>query len=240
MNKIALILLLASLIAALKAHALTCAIATGYAPYQFVKDGTPAGIDAQIVGLYNEVADHKIKLVTMSWDEALAKLYYTNELDCVWGMETDDTRQERFLLSKEIYSRQSTLFLHKSSKFENLKDLQGQTIVGDKNSDLEDEIRMSPLSEKFRIRHSETKKAGMELLKQGKVFGVVMPYRVGKYFESAMGLELKVGLTSKKKTPVGVAVKKGREELLDQIQATLDKIPKKKITKALKEWKSLI
>ncbi|MAX67905.1 MAG: hypothetical protein CME66_13290 [Halobacteriovoraceae bacterium] len=217
----------------LRAYALTCALSIEYPPYQYVKDGRTTGLDAKLIKLYNQYTNEKIKMISMKWDLALSELYYSNKFDCIWGMEVTDARQKRYLLTKPIYKRSSTLFVHESSNIKSLNDIKYKIIVGDKDSTLEQEIKKSKKFKSTRIKHLPTKELAMKHLKQKKVSAVIMPNAVGIYLAKKLNVNIRQVFTAREKTPVAVAVKKGNEKLYQMIQETLSKIPTHEIEKII-------
>lgn len=214
----------------------TCGISLGYPPYQYVKNEVAQGIDPQIAELFNQTSEIKVKLRPMPWKTALAKLYYTDELDCVWGMEKSNVRAERYLLSRPIYDRRSALFVLDESNVSDFNDLKNKVIIGDKSSALDEEIRKTNIPG-IRIRETMTKEMSYQLLKEKKVFGIVLPFAVGKYLSQRNGGHIKAALVAKQDTPVSVAVKKGNEELLKQIEDGVQKIPREKIEEIVAPWR---
>lgn len=216
----------------LASWALVCAVSVGYPPYQYLKEEKPAGIDPETMRLYNRFADNKIEIQPMEWDKALSKLYYSKDLDCVWGMEADKKRREKFAFSSPIYKRDSSLFVLADKNIDSISDLKGQVIVGDKDSLLERELR-----DKFswiRIRHAKTKKQAMQLLKNQQALGVIMPSKVAKFLANEEKVDIKKIYSAKTTMSVAVAVKKERTALLNKIENILKKIPKKELEKVLR------
>lgn len=211
---------------------MVCGVSIGYPPYQYLKEGKPAGIDPAIMRLYNRYADNKISIQPMEWDKALSKLYYSKDLDCVWGMEADNKRREKFSFSSPIYHRDSSLFVLAESGVGSIPDLKGQVIVGDKDSLLEDELRGK--YSWIRIRHAKTKAEAMQMLKSKQASAVVMPSKVAIFLAKKLEIDIEKIYSADKTMPVVVAVKKERKDLLAKIEKTLRLIPKKELEKILK------
>lgn len=218
------------------ASAITCAISGDYAPYQFSKSGVPAGVDIELIELYNKKASIPVKVVQMNWDQALSKLYYTDQIDCVWGMELAEKRNEKFLVSKPFYERTSSLFIRPDSLYKSPTEFKGKVVVGDKDSAMEEYIRNSEEWKGVRIRHTVTKNEALQLLMDKKVAGIILPLGVGRYLEKEQKLKLKLFKSAKKRTPVGVAVRKGKQDLGKAIQKGLNQVSIKDIDKVLKKW----
>lgn len=227
----ALVLIIASFPVA--AWALVCAVSVGYPPYQYLNEAKPAGIDPKTIRLYNRFAENKITIQAMEWNKALSKLYYSRDLDCVWGMEADNKRREKFAFSSPIYKRDSSLFVLADKNIDSVSDLKGNVIVGDKDSLLESELR-----DQFswiRIRHANTKEQAMQMLKNQQALGVIMPSKVAKFLAKESGINIKKIYSAKTSMPVVVAVKKERKALLNEIETNLKKIPKEELEKVLRK-----
>lgn len=89
-----------------------CGLSIGYPPYQFeTKNKKATGFDADVLRLVFNKAQKDMKITQMQWNDAVSLLYYSNELDCVGGMEINDKRKERFDFSTSYYSRKIVIFI---------------------------------------------------------------------------------------------------------------------------------
>ncbi|EQC46011.1 ABC transporter, substrate-binding protein, family 3 [Bacteriovorax sp. Seq25_V] len=190
----------------------TCGLSTGYPPYQYVENGVPHGIDAEIIKLYNLKFDTDIGITQNNWDALVSSFYFRGEPVCLMGMEITEKRDQRFAFSEVLYYRESVLFVLSSSKISSFTDLKDKVISGDKDSRLDNFLKAH---EEFdiRLKYFQTKEKAFQNLISGKVSGVIAPLRVGKYLlknKSSYSI-IRAGETMK--SPVAVAFKKGDKRI---------------------------
>ncbi|MCK6596187.1 MAG: transporter substrate-binding domain-containing protein [Bacteriovoracaceae bacterium] len=209
-----------------------CAIATGYPPYQYLENGVPSGIDSQLIALINKYNQKmKIEIHPMLWADAMATLSYTNKLDCIFGMEINDTRKKRFLFTRPVYSRESSLFVLASSSFKNLESLSDQKISSDEESELHRELSSF---KKYRLIKVDTKEDAFLKLVSGKTAAAIFPERIGRYFSQKSKIELRIVRKAKSSTGVAIAVK--TIELQNEMNQILNKLPQSEIQKILNNF----
>ncbi|AVJ56705.1 hypothetical protein C5610_10665 [Idiomarina sp. OT37-5b] len=196
-------------------------MATGYPPYQFFYQGELTGFDVAVINAIYAKLDEPLELNQYDWDNVVSLLRY-GELDIAIGMEATAIRQQYFDFSTPYYERRPTLFILSSNQqIENVRDLIGKRISGDRHSALETHLVELGLRDAIRIEQASSKKEAMAQLAVGEVEAVIMPQRVAHYLAAQYGLELKILWQPKEVTPVAMAVNKGNQELLNKLNQAL-------------------
>lgn len=216
--------------------ALNCAISNERPPFQFERKGKAVGLDVDYVNLYNKHAFEKIQLSKMSWVDALAKLYFTKEIDCVWGIKDSAKASSRFLISKRIYKSVPVLFINKKSNFLGVSDLESKTVAADESFELNKVFKGGEAPKGLRIRKTKSHKESLSLLRDGKVFGAILPETAAKFMAKRMDLELRVAVRGQMGNGIGIAVKKNDWKTLGKIEKALERIPKVEVETVLKKW----
>ena len=218
------------------ALALECAISVGYPPFQYTIENFPAGIDNRIVQEFNRTSSIKIKLTPMIWDEALSQLFFTKKIQCVFGMEINDARDQRYLITKPIYQRRSALFVLADSDISSLDDLIGKKIATDLDSQLETELKKSKKYRDIRFASTQSKAESLIQLKSKTVKAAIMPERVGLYLARELGVEIKILHKAKIPTRVGIALNKDNLEGFKLLQKELDNFDANIIERIFKDY----
>lgn len=196
-------------------------MATGYPPYQFMYQGDLTGFDVAVAqAIYAQLGEH-LDLNQYDWDNVVSLLRY-GELDIAIGMEQTTVRQQYFSFSTPYYERQTALFtLATNDNVENVRQLVGKRISGDRHSVLEAHLSELGLRDAIRIEQADSKKDAMAQLAVGEVEAVIMPHRVARYLAAQYGVKLRVLWQPNNATPVAMAVTKGNEALLQKLNRAL-------------------
>lgn len=209
-----------------------CAIATGYPPYQYTENGIPQGIDTKLIHLINKHSqDLKIEIHPMLWSDAMATLSFTNKLDCIFGMEINETRGKRFLFTTPLYSRDSSLFVLDDSKYQKLEDIYDLKVSSDEDSLLHNELYQM---KKFRLVKVYTKEEAFKKLASKDTAAAIFPERIGIYFSRKSKVELRILKKAKASTNVSIAIKS--ENLQKRLNYILAKLPKSEVQKILNNF----
>lgn len=146
---------------------MTCGVAKGYPPYQYVVDGKARGFDVDVLRLLVERMGVNLGLSADHWDN-VSGFVRSGQLDCVAGMEINEVRKKQFLFTRPYYRRYSAMFVRKDrAHLKTLLDLKGSVITGDRSSFLERHLTMQLGKGAFRIMQTDSKEEAMSLLKAG-------------------------------------------------------------------------
>ncbi|WP_319466615.1 transporter substrate-binding domain-containing protein [uncultured Pseudodesulfovibrio sp.] len=216
----------------------SCGIAQGYPPYQFQNDaGEPVGLDVDVLKLVFEKMNKKVIFRQDKWNNIVANLCY-GDLDCVGGMEVNQTRRSCFDFTTPYYSRRITVFvLADNNDIQNIQDLKWQTIAGDRHSFVEQLFKKQGLMKQIRIFQTKSKDESMRLLKEGTVAAVIAPRAVGSYLAKKYEINVRMLEYSDQGSPVALAVKKGNDALLQQLESALMELEQDgKLNVIFKKW----
>lgn len=204
-----------------EAQTLVCGIAAGYPPYQFQRQGQPAGMDAEVAMAVARRLGMDLEFLQGEWDHVLNQLRFGN-IDFIAGMEINGVRRQLFDFSPVYYHRRDALFVRENDiQIRQVKDLYNQIITGDRHSFLERRWQELGIKSKIRIMHVPTKKRAMELLASERTRAAIMPGAVGKFLAGQMELPVRILTQSEAGSPVALAVKRGNAPLMEKLSRAL-------------------
>ena len=203
---------------------LTCGIATGYPPYQFTENERVTGFDADVARLIFARMGQNLTFQQAPWDTVLNELRF-NEIDLIVGMEVSEIRKRIFDFSTVYYHRQDVVFvLQQNQDIKEIDDLVNLFVAGDRHSELENLWKKQGISYNYRIISTSSKEQSMSMLQSGKISAAIMPKAVGLYLAKQRNMKIKIIEDSTPTTPVAVAVRKGNQALLAQINLALEQL----------------
>lgn len=219
-------------------RAVTFGVAEGYPPYQFRnEDGSPAGLDVDVIKLIGERLGIEVRIVQKPWDDVVTALR-VGKVDCVGGMEINVKRRSILDFTASYYSRKSAVFtLENNRHIRTIRDLKGRIIAGDRHSYVEERLRRQSLRRHIRIRQIESKDKSLRLLKEGKVVAVVAPKAVGYHLASRHNIAVRIIDDTDPGSPVGLAVVKGNIRLRDLLDRALEELRESgELNAVLRKW----
>ncbi len=198
-----------------------CGIASGFPPYQFQENGVAIGFDADLTRLLAKKLNIKIIFLQDDWDHVVNKLRF-GKIDFIAGMEINMLRKKLFDFTQPYYHRYDVVLIKEEDKeIHRVEDLYNKLITGDRHSFIELYWGEKGIKNKIRIMQTENKRKSMELLHSGKTRAAIMPKAVGHYLGKQMGVKIKILINPDPGSPVAIAVKKGNNELLEQLDTAL-------------------
>ena len=230
--------LLAPALASAEATSLTCGMARGYPPYQFLDDdGDAAGLDAEVARLIFDRLGVRGHTVPGPWDDIVAQLRL-GRLDCVCGMEINRARMHFFAFTEPYYTRKVVIFLRlDEAGIRSVGDLVGRAVAGDRNSFVEEYLKERGLLNLIRIVKTKSKAQSMRMLKDGKVVAVIAPLAVGRFLAGREDLDVRVMDVGDPGSPVGFAVEKGNVVLLRELERALEALKREgALQPVLERW----
>ncbi|MEJ8554365.1 ABC transporter substrate-binding protein [Tepidibacter sp. Z1-5] len=202
-----------------------------YPPYEFHKevDGKDqiVGFDIEIAKAIAEDMGVELEIKDMDFGGLLAALN-TGTVDfVVAGMTPTDERKEKVDFSEIYYNATQAVVVktENKDKIKSMDDLKGKTI-GVQMASVQEEIAKDQVKDAQIKSLSKVPDLMMEL-KNDKVDALIVELPVAKaYIDKNTDLSLS-GITVKDETGgSAIAIKKGSQELTDQINKTLDKLVK--------------
>jgi len=155
----------------------------------------------------------------------VGRLYFSNSLDMICGMEISESRRKRFIFSKAYYKRKSVIFvLEKNENIKNIEDLIGKNITGDRDSYTEKIMLEQGLLDKIRIKQTKNKSESLDLLKAEKYIAVIAPKAVGTYLAKQKGMQVRVIEIGDPGINVGLAFRKEDIMLKNEVDKILSKL----------------
>lgn len=218
----------------------TCGVANGYPPFQFEKDGVPVGADVDLLqAVFQETGD-KLIIKQTRWDDAVALLRF-GKLDCLGGIEISEERKKIFDFTQPYYQRRIAVFtLAKNQSIKTLDDLLGQKIAGDRQSFVERYFESKGLLARMRVLHTNTKEESMAKLKSGEVVAIIAPRDVVLHLASQVGVKVRMLDNPDPGSPVGLAVRKGNQKMLDILDKGLKSLlTRKAVDLIYQKWTPL-
>lgn len=201
--------------------AYVCGMAEGFYPYQYSENGEPKGLDYLAFQAMVSEMDVPFTVKVGDWDDVVAELRF-GKLDCVIGMEWDQTRGKYFDFSEPFYQRRSAVFvLAENTEIQTLNNLNKQTIVGDRHSYFDNYLKKNDIE--VRNKKTASKEESIILLKQKQFQAMIAPLQVGRYLADKHHIPLRVLSLSPGGTPVSMVVKKGNKVLLNKIEVALER-----------------
>lgn len=221
----------------LAAAPFTCGVANGYPPFQFEENGKPAGADVDLLRAVFQEAGEKLEIKQTRWDDAVALLRF-GKIDCLGGIEISEERKTIFDFTVPYYKRRIAVFTTaKNSSIKNLDDLIGQKIAGDRQSFVERYFESKGLLARMRVLHTNTKEESMMKLKNGEVVAIIAPQDVVTHLASKVGVDVRMIDDPDPGSPVGLAVRKGNQKVLDVLNKGLTSlIQRRAFEKIYRRW----
>jgi len=210
---------------AIQKKEITCGVALGYPPYQFINaKNKPAGIDVEIAKLVFENAGFKIKFLQREWNEIYAKGLHNNEVDALCGVEISPERTKYFNFSTPFNYRKIVLFTLKENKIAKISQIFGKVITGDKHSSFEKYLGSD--RDHIRIMETKSKEESFKKLKERSVEGVIAPLEVGHYMSTKLAFKVSVYDDKVFGTPVTIAFSKTNSQFLPLINKSIEQLQK--------------
>jgi polar amino acid transport system substrate-binding protein len=194
-----------------------------FPPMGFVgDDGEFTGFDLELAAEVAERLDKELVLQPISWDAKDMELESKN-VDCVWNGFTINGREELYTWTDPYMENAQVFVVRQDSGIKNMADLEGKTVVVQKDSSAQSAIEGSPeLLATFGdfIKAADYNMALMDL-ETGAVDAVAMDEIVARYqLEKREGLfEVMIEEISAEEYGVGFLL--GNEELRDEVQEQL-------------------
>ena len=218
---------------------LRCGIALGFPPYQYREQHQAQGFDADVARLVMARLGKPCEFVQDEWNQVFNQLRF-GKLDLIVGMEMNALRQRYFAFTEPYYSRESVIFVGAGSGISALEQLQGLIVSGDRSGLIEQDWLRQGIRQQFRVLELETKAEAMQQLKDGAVQAAIMPLEVGIVLAKSLQVEVRVLAKPQLGSPVAIAVRKGDQELLHQLDLALHQlILEGEIDKLHQRWFSI-
>lgn len=202
---------------------LKCGIAIGFPPYQYEENNSPTGFDAEVINTLFSRLDLDFSFKQDHWDFVF-NLLRLNKIDLITGMEINKTREEYFSFTSSYYKRYEVVITLENSQYKSLEDLKGEIISGDRQSYIENLWLEQGIRNNYRILQTDSKEESIRLLINKKVKAAIMPKLVAFHLANIYNIKVRVIEAGDPGTPVGIAVIKGNNYLLNIVNSELNKM----------------
>lgn len=202
---------------------LQCGIATGFPPFQYEENDLVTGFDAEVVNTLFDRLEIDFIFKQDKWD-FIYNLLRLNKIDLISGMEINDTRKQYFSFTSSYYKRYEVVITLADSEYVNLEDLKGEIISGDRQSYIENLWVEQGIRNNYRIKQTDSKEESIKLLIDKKVEAAIMPKMVASHLAITYNTKVRIIETGDPGTPVGIAVVKGNNYLLNIVNNELNEM----------------
>lgn len=220
----------------LSAEVLKVGVAIGFPPYQDVRGGQPVGLDVALALAILLEAGDEPAWVPGPWDEVMALLRTPTDLDVVVGMEQTGDRGALYLLGTVLYLRRNVLFvLDPGPPIRSLDDLGGRAVAGDRDAFGEVELAQRGLKADVRLVRTPSKELAFDALVARRVEAAMMPEAVGRSLAKSLGVSVRMVDLGDPGTPVGLAVRRTRVDLMARLDAATDRLERSGVLRNLRD-----
>lgn len=204
-------------------QAVSCGIASGFPPYQFVLAGEPTGFDVDVARAVCARLELNVSFTQAEWENVLNMLRF-GKVDFIAGMEVNSFRSDYFDFTAPYSKRHDVVFVPADSTLSTVEDLFGRIITGDRHSFVELQWMEQGIYNKIRIMQTKTKAEAMTLMAQGQSVAAIMPMEVGRYLAKEMGIKVRVLINPDPGSEVAFALRKDQPELKRKMDMALEEI----------------
>ncbi|WP_018757256.1 amino acid ABC transporter substrate-binding protein [Paenibacillus terrigena] len=195
-----------------------------FAPLGFRDDSNElVGFDIDYATAAVEKMGKKVKFQPIDWQTKESELS-SGRIDLIWnGYTITDERKEKVLFTKPYLKNAQVVVTLANSPITKLADLNGKVVGLQTLSSASDALAASPIHESVKtVTEFADNVLALSDLKSGRIDAVVIDEVVIKYYMAKEKDSFKLLDESLAPEEYGVGVKKGNEDLLNQLQKALD------------------
>ena len=197
-----------------------------FAPMGFRDDNNEiVGFDIDYANAAAEKMGVDVKFQPIDWKTKESELS-SGRIDLIWnGYTITDERKEKVLFTKPYMENSQVVVTLKDSEVTKLDDLAGRVVGLQSLSSASDALNANPIKTKIKtVTEFSDNVLALSDLKSGRVDAVIIDEVVIKYYMAKEQDTFKILDESLAPEQYGIGVKKGNEELLDQLQKALDEM----------------
>ncbi len=238
------------LLAALLVPALLCSSASAaekivaaadptWPPMEFLDDNKQVvGYDVDMIKAVAREAGMEAEVRMVAWDGIFAGVAAGNYDVVASGVTITPERQRAFLFSKPYYDVQQIVLLPKGKTAASFADLEGKTVGGQIGTTGIFVTQKSGV--KLNIREYDDVGLAIQDLTNGRIDAVVCDSPVALYYankKEGFADKLSIAFRSEASESFGFVVRKGRQDLVDKLNAGIDAVRAKGIeAELIKKW----
>lgn len=197
-----------------------------FAPMGFRdEDNEITGFDIDYAKAATEKMDVEVEFQPIDWKTKESELS-SGRIDLIWnGYTITDERKEKVLFTKPYLENAQVVVTLEDSKLTKLDDLKGKVVGLQSLSSASDALNANPIKSEIKtITEYSDNVLALSDLKAGRLDAVVIDEVVIDYYMSKEEATFKVLDESLSPEQYGVGVKKGKEDLLKDLQKALDEM----------------
>lgn len=197
-----------------------------FAPMGFRDENNEiVGFDIDLAKAAAEKMGKKVTFQPIDWKTKETELS-SNRIDLIWnGYTITDERKEKVLFTKPYLKNAQVVVTLADSDLAKLDDLAGKTVGLQSLSSAADALSANPINSEIKtVTEFSDNVMALSDLKIGRVDAVVIDEVVINYYMSKEQDTFKLLDESLAPEEYGVGVKKGNEELLEELQKALDEM----------------
>lgn len=209
-----------------KDNTLVIGIDDKFAPMGFRDENNEiVGFDIDYAKAAAEKMGKKVKFQPIDWSTKEAELS-SGRIDLIWnGYTITDERKQKVLFTKPYLKNAQVVVTLSDSKLNKLDDLTGKVVGLQTLSSAADALEAAPIKAKIKtVTEFADNVQALTDLKSGRLDAVVIDEIVINYYMTQEKEAFKILDESLAPEEYGIGVKKGNEELLENLQKALDEM----------------
>jgi len=199
------------------AKKLTMATNAEFPPFEYLEGEEIVGADVDIAKAIAEILGRELEITNIDFDAALTGAA-TGKYDvAVAGITANDERRENMNFSNDYYTASQAIIVMADSEVKTAADLKGKTVSCQEGTTGEQYL----LDEGYSIQSFKTGAEAISALTAGKVEAVVIDNAVAKALSEKQEGKTVVLDEALTKEAYAIALKKGNDELTEEINKAL-------------------
>lgn len=197
-----------------------------FAPMGFRDDNNEiVGFDIDYARAAAEKMGKEVAFQPIDWSAKESELS-SGRIDMIWnGYTITDERKEKVLFTKPYLKNSQVVVVLAGSELSKLEDLAGKEVGLQSLSSAADALDANPVKAELKgVSEFTDNVLALTDLKSGRLDGVVIDEVVARYYISKEPDTYKLMEESLAPEEYGVGIKKGNEELLNELQKALDEL----------------
>ena len=224
---------------AFAAEKITVASDPTWPPMEFLDDNKQVvGYDVDMIKAVAKEAGMEAEVRMVAWDGIFAGVAAGNYDVVASGVTITPERQKAFLFTKPYYDVTQIVLLPKGKTAASFADLEGKTVGGQIGTT--GIFVAQKCGVEFTLREYDDVGLAMQDLVNGRIDAVVCDSPVALYYankKEGFSDKLSIRFRSEATESFGFVVKKGRQDLVDKLNAGIDAVRAKGIeAELLKKW----
>jgi polar amino acid transport system substrate-binding protein len=181
------------------------------------------GFDIDYARAAAEKMGYEVKFQPIDWNAKESELN-SGRIDLIWnGYTITDERKQKVLFTKPYLANAQVLVVMGNSDIHKLDDLTGKVVGLQGQSSAADALNASEIKSKFKtVTEFKDNVLALSDLKIGRLDAIVIDEIVARYYMSKEKDTFRILDESLAPEEYGVGVKKGNEQLLNDLQKALD------------------